>query len=95
VKGKIMTDPELELAIDQAQWLVRRLTEAKNLRFYMMPEKAEKIVKSAAISLNDVANTMGFLIIAKANDAPSELSRKSSDRLDRTNVREPTVIDQV
>jgi hypothetical protein len=72
-----MTDPELAIAIDQAQWLVRRLTEAKNLRFYMMPEKAEK---SAAISLDDVANSMGFLIIAKGNDEPSELSRISSDR---------------
>jgi hypothetical protein len=61
-----MTNNQLEMAIDETQRLLRKLTEAKTLRFHQLGDRSDKAVKSAALSLEDVADAMGFVVVAKA-----------------------------
>jgi uncharacterized sporulation protein YeaH/YhbH (DUF444 family) len=60
-----MTNQQLERAIDETQRLLRKLTEAKTLRYHLMADKSEKSVKSAVLSLDDVADSMGFCLVTK------------------------------
>lgn len=62
-----MNTQELELAIDRAQWLVRRLTEERTLRWHGEPGKADKAARYCLISLDEVADLMGFAIVSKAD----------------------------
>jgi hypothetical protein len=60
-----MKTKELELAIDRAQWLVRRLTEAHTLRWHGMNDKADQAERLVRSSLDDVADLIGFEVVAK------------------------------
>lgn len=69
-----MNTQELELAIDHAQWLVRRLTEERTLRWHGMDKKADEVSRHSRMSLEDVADLMGFDIAAR-DDRRSNDSR--------------------
>lgn len=60
-----MNTQELELAIDRAQWLVRRLTEARTLRWHGETKKADDMERHARMSLDDTADLMGFEVVSK------------------------------
>lgn len=60
-----MNTHQLEMAIDQGQWLVRRLTEAHTLRKHGRHAEADRAEKSARISLEDVADSLGFCLVTK------------------------------
>lgn len=60
-----MNTQELELAIDRAQWLVRRLTEARTLRWYGEAKNADAMERHARMSLEDTADLMGFEVVSK------------------------------
>jgi hypothetical protein len=60
----MMKTTELDMAIDQANWIVRRLSEAHGHRWNSAHVHADKAERSARNSLDDLAQSMGYRIVA-------------------------------
>lgn len=56
-----MTTKELEMAIDRAQWVARKLSEAHAFRWHGDARKADVSEKSARRSLEELAMWMGLV----------------------------------